>query len=443
MPEVEKTLAKHMADSVVGKVGLGFENWGDHSSSGYVQGTYLWDNNEYDLPAAAFVHFARTGDEGALRIALASAQHYVDVDCIHHSSKRPEDVGAPHTHSHGDVGHHTADRPGMHHAGYTFGLLLATYFTGDPDGLEGARSIADWVLRSISPENTVGQMERAMGHPLMTLTDLYEATWEDRYLQGAARLVDWATKWEHPVHSGFLAPITEQPAYYSGSTFCGGLLPSGLLKFNGWARLPEIDAMLERVARWTLTEMWRPPAGIMSKGGSPRRKAEPDNIATHLRLMREMYLRTRDPLFLAVPRESIAAGFGPGKTFGTRATGLVFNYVPWYLSMLSELGDPRPAHPAPKPENESVQIQRGAAARICFDLRAEASEMRTSFQPRLDFVVRPLPVDSGRWCYEVTAPSAINLTSEYNRISWAQWTASYLSDGKPQVAHAWVRIELK
>ena len=112
LPEVEKTLDAHMAGSVVGRVGLGFENYGDHSSSGYVKGTYLWDNNEYDLPAGAIVHFARTGDRAALRLALASALHYLDVDVIHYSSKNADWPGAPHTHSHGTVGHHTGRESG-------------------------------------------------------------------------------------------------------------------------------------------------------------------------------------------------------------------------------------------------------------------------------------------------------------------------------------------
>ena len=102
----------------------------------------------------------------------------------------------------------------------------------------------------------------------MTFNDVYEATWEERYLEGAARLTDWALKWEHPVRGGFLAPITEAPAYYSGSSFCGGVLTAALLQFNGWARLPEIDAVLDRAARWTLTDVWQPGGGIMSKGGS-------------------------------------------------------------------------------------------------------------------------------------------------------------------------------
>src|SRR5262249_35608958 len=159
------------------------------SSSGYVAGSYLWDNNEYDVPAGAMVHFARTGDVPALMLGLASARHYRDVDTIHYSRRHADWAGGAHTHRHADVVPHTADGPGMHHAGYVQGLIWYSYFTGDPTGIAGAQSIADWVLLKMRPEANIGQMERAAGHPLMTLTDTYEATGEEKYLRGAAALV--------------------------------------------------------------------------------------------------------------------------------------------------------------------------------------------------------------------------------------------------------------
>jgi hypothetical protein len=42
-------------------------------------------------------------------------------------------------------------------------------------------------------------MERQLGHPLTTLNDVYEATGEDKYLQGAARLVDQALAGDVPI----------------------------------------------------------------------------------------------------------------------------------------------------------------------------------------------------------------------------------------------------
>jgi hypothetical protein len=441
LPQVERTFDAHMRQTVIGRVGLGFENYGDHSSGGYVAGTYLWDNNEYDLPAGCLIHFARTGDRDALRLGIESARHYLDVDTIHYSSRRADWVGAAHTHSHGDVGHHTADAPNMHHAGYVQGLILESYFTGDPDGLAGARGIAEWVLGHISPEANVGMMERALGHPLTTLTDVYEATWEERYLRGAARLVDWAIKWEHPVRGGFLAPITEQPAYYSGSPFCGGLITAALLKFNGWARDAEIDGLLERTARWLLTDMWRPGEGILSKGGSPRRSATPGNVASHMRLLRWAYERTGDPLFLAVPRELLIAGYGEGRErISTRSTGLVFNHVPHFLPLLDAQGGPAPdpgLRVTARPP--VVTMAPGATARVCFQVGAPVDGWRVSFQPRLDFTVTGQAAGAkDEMCYDVRAPEAINLTSEYNRVAYAQWTAISARG----TAHAFVTLKL-
>lgn len=446
LPEVEATLDAHLRGPVIAKVGLGFENYGDHSSNGYVAGTYLWDNNEYDLPAGAIIHFVRTGQAPALRVGLAGALHYLDVDTIHYSADHADYAGAAHTHSHADVGHHTADKPNMHHAGYVQGLIWYSYFTGEPNGVDGAQSIAEWVLRNIAPEHNVGQMERAMGHPLMTLNDVYEATWDPRYLRGSARLADWALKWEHPVRSGFLAPITEQPAYYSGAPFCGGILPGALLKFNRWARDPEIDRLLERIARWTLSDMWRPPAGIMSKGGSPSRTSSPQHIASHARLLRWAWERTHDPLFLVSPRAAVAAGFGAGtRGFGTRDTGLVFNNVPWLLSSIAAAGNPQP--------DQELTVTADSSA--SFTLRNTGTQPITdldvSFQPRLDFSVTSTPTvprtlapgESLQLRYEVAPPAKINLTSAYNRIAYAQLTATFQRANQARLASAWSSFELK
>jgi hypothetical protein len=281
----------------------------------------------------------------------------------------------------------------------------------------------------------------------MTLNDVYEATWDDRYLRGAARLVDWAEKWEHPIHSGFLAPITEQPAFYSGSTFNGGLITSALLKFNGWAKLPEIDEMQERVARWLLTEMWK-PEGIMSKGGSPRRTGSPGHISSHMRMLRSVYLKTQDPLFLAIPRELMMAGFADKeRDIKTRDTGLVYNYLPWFMEMLEEEG--RPA-----PDAQFLIEGKSSLPQACFEMSNQGTtaitDLRATFQARLDFTWKPAaapttlaPGETVRLCYPLEAPAAINLTSQYNELSYAHCTASGRRDGKPIVAHAFVKILLK
>ncbi|MEY2877997.1 MAG: hypothetical protein RLZZ15_377 [Verrucomicrobiota bacterium] len=455
LPAAEKLLNAHMDTLVIGKLGLGFENYGDHSSAGYVQGSFLWDNNEYDLPAAAMVHFARTGNRRALAVGLASALHYTDVDTIHYNSQRKESYGGAHTHSHGTFGHHTAEKPGMNHAGYVQGLVWYSYFTGDPDGVLGAKDIANWVLTNMKPSSSVGNMERALGHPLMTLNDVYEATWDQAYLQGAARLVDWAMKWEDPVRGGFAAPITEKPAFTTGSPFCSGVMFSTLMKFNSWARSPALDALLERTARHLLTDMWR-PEGILFKGASSG-NGRAFEIVTHSRLMADVYARTRDPLFLAVPRELIAKAFtDPATSWGTRTTGLVYNYLPWFLTALVENGNPQP-EPAltATVRQTTIDAVRGGQLRVCIAVKntgaTPVTDFKASLQPRLDFVVtqpasvptRLAPGEEFEACYELQAPADINLTFEANRTAHTQWSASYRREGSAHLAHAWVKVVLR
>lgn len=452
---VENTLSRHINEAVIERVGLGFENFGDHSSSGYVQGSPLWDNNEYDLPAGCMVQFARTGDRQALDLGLASALHYLDVDTVHYSSQHADWARAQHVHSHGTFGHHTAQAPDMHHAGYVQGLIWYTYFTGDPVGIEGSKGIADWVLRNSKIHVTA--MERALGHPLTTLNDVYEATGEEKYLKGAARLVDQAIKWEHPLRSGFLAPITESPAYYSGSTFCSGLLPSALLKFNSWAKQPDIDEMLERVARWTLTDMWRPPANIFTKGGSPRRGGDGQQIASHLRLMDNVFSRTNDPVFLVVPRECVVRGFGENaKPIGTRSTGLVLNNVPWFLSTLLNNGNPQP-DPQVELLTTSDEIAAAPGNEVAIVMRitnkgsAPITDLRASFNSRLDFRTThqpelPKSIAPGQTIeltYKLEAPSQVNLQCLYNRVAYAHWSAIYRRDQMVHLAHRPLTITLQ
>ena len=450
LPAIEASFAQHMADPVIAKIGQGFENYGDHSSNGYVKGTFLWDNNEYDLPAAAFVHYARTGDRAALKAALAAALHYADVDTIHYHATRADYQGGAWTHSHGTLGHHTAEPPGMSHAGYTQGLIWYTYLTGHPEGLEAARSIADWCLRNIRPERNVNAMERALGHPLMSLTDVYEATGDQRYLRGAAKLVDWALQWEHPDRGGHFNSITEKPAYYSGSPFCSGLLTAGLMKFNGWAQDPDVDAMLERTARWVLTDMWR-PGGIFNKGGGT---PSPGNISTHGPLLSAMYQKTRDPLFLAVPYELLLLAYGSGaKPFGTRSTGLVFNYVPSFLAMLNAEGNPEPDL-ALNIDTETISVRPGYKTEIAFTVRNAGPDpitnITSTFQPRLDFKVLKespapeilYPGQLRRMVLDVEAPTDINLTHSLNRDSYAHWSIRFTRAGRPRFAHGFAKVQI-
>jgi len=146
---------------------------------------------------------------------------------------------------------------------------------------------------------------------------------------------------------------------------------------------------------------------------------------------------------------------GAGQEFGTRSTGLVFNYVPWFLELLTELGQPAPAKEVTvKSKAETLRMRRGETMEACFTLSNGGPEAVTSiaasFQPRLDFtVVRmaavPARLEAGasaRLCYGLRAPERINLSTQYNRESYAQWSALMQGPGGPRMAHAWVKVEM-
>jgi hypothetical protein len=468
LPIVEKALAQHITDKLVRDVGLGYENYGDFWTPSYVFGSYMWIDNEYDVPAAALLHFVRSGNTDALRVGLASVRHFVDVDCIHFSN-RPELIGGPHSHSHDETGHHTADMPNMSHAGVVAGIIYGSYLTGDPSLIEGAKGIAEWALRNLSPQSNTGGMERQSGHPMMTLNDMYEVTWDDRYLRGSAKLVDWDMRWEHPIHGGFLAPIPEHAMYHGDSGYSSGLISQSLLKFNSWAHLPEVDAMLERYARHMLTFPWQPPDGILDKTAAAA-GVGPLHISSHLQLMRAEYLRTGDPLFLALPLEMVKAAFerpdgylfrevpppyDPDDIFGLRSSGLVFKSVPWFLALVQEQGNPHAGGVEVHPVRETVEIPKGGTVPVCFAVKnvtgSPIQELRMSFQPRLDFSVARSPAALGALepgqtaeaCYDVKAPEKINTALQLERISYSHWDATFRSEGQPGVAHAWARITVQ
>ena len=243
------------------------------------------------------------------------------------------------------------------------------------------------------------------------------------------------------MRGGFLAPITESPAFYSGSSFNNGLLSAGLIKFNQWANLPEIDAMLERFARWTLTDVWVAPNAIASKGGSINKGGSPQHISIHSRLMADTYERTKDPLYLVVPWKLTTAGYGASNSKpipGTRSVGLVYNYLPWLISKFSEHGNPQPeAELDITVKDEKVKLEPGGVARIDFVIKNSGSEpiedLNATFRMRLDYIVmerRALPTtlqpgESAQCSYDIQAPTQVNLSCAYNAIAYGHWSSLY------------------
>ena len=214
--------------------------------------------------------------------------------------------------------------------------------------------------------------------------------------------------------------------------------------------------MLERLEQWVLTDVWLPPSGLQSKGGSPRRRPDAQNIANHGRLMAYVYERTQDPLFLVLPQEMAAAGFGAGANrFGTRATGLVFNYLPWFLATLAANGNPQADRqieisfvPA------SLRLAHGGNTSLEVTLKnngtSAVESLQVSLHSRLDIgIIAPSgtvtvvpPGQAATYRYAVEAPANLNASCDYNRLAYVHLSAVYRRAGQACVAHRWIKLEL-
>lgn len=189
--------------------GLGMLHFGDAPDHGYTNqgrggGRQVWTNNEYDVPHAMFLMFARTGERRFRDIALAAARHWVDVD-VCHASDDPLRAGGMITHS---AGHVTGSVTPSHQ--WTEGLLDTWHMVGWSDARAAAVSIADNVLRHLDAPKfqTAGAFAaRETGWALHGLAAVYDETREAKYRDAcdtiAGQFLDWKRE-----HGAFLAPYT-------------------------------------------------------------------------------------------------------------------------------------------------------------------------------------------------------------------------------------------
>ncbi|MCK4581179.1 MAG: hypothetical protein KAU10_07495, partial [Dehalococcoidia bacterium] len=128
--------------------GLGMLHFGDAPDAGYTdqgrgKGATVWVNNEYDRAHACTLFYAFTGERRVLESALVSARHWLDVDLCHRSDD-PLRHGGLVAHS----AHHVTGVVTPSHE-WVDGLLDYYHLTGRREGLEGAVSIAENVLRHL------------------------------------------------------------------------------------------------------------------------------------------------------------------------------------------------------------------------------------------------------------------------------------------------------
>jgi len=207
VPRVERYLVD-LADKRTRAYGI--LHWGDCPDVNYTQqgrgrGELVWTNNEYDLPHAALLMYARTGERRMLDYLLVAAEHWMDVDVCHHSSD-PLRLGGQIVHS---ARHATGAVTPSHE--WVEGLLDYWHQTGEHVARDVAVGIGENVLRHLERphlRSPAGASARETGWALRTLVALHLETHEERWLAPAEFIVDQFGAWAQR-YGAWLAPYTD------------------------------------------------------------------------------------------------------------------------------------------------------------------------------------------------------------------------------------------
>ncbi|MCC7354987.1 MAG: hypothetical protein IT330_14680 [Anaerolineae bacterium] len=178
---------------------IGFLDYGDHPQHGGGARANYMANNEGDLTHCFAMQYARVGEEGYYEDLEATAWHLMDVDTIHHTTFAPLELGGARIHGDAHVQYNCEGMENISVASshiWTEGLLEYYYLSGHPRALAVARGIGDCLLRMLDagwgmpPYKVIWHSVRDSGWPLIALTALYEATREEKWLDGCRRIVD-------------------------------------------------------------------------------------------------------------------------------------------------------------------------------------------------------------------------------------------------------------
>ncbi len=220
-------LCPHMLEKAVPDltctVPLGLRNWPDgYSDSVYNAYRGTWSNMYQEVDYGAHLLALLGGARAWFDYAAAYQHHFMDLDICHYHSD-PTWVGA----SYGIAPYHTGSEPAALNAPLA-GLFLLHYLTGDPDAREAAVGIADWLH---ARHTGVGAGSgRAVGWPLRSAAIAYENTGDEKHLQTARRLAEYALASLEPRRLFF----SEPPAtwhYRGGSPGMNAILAAGLMRY--------------------------------------------------------------------------------------------------------------------------------------------------------------------------------------------------------------------
>ncbi|MBN2451018.1 MAG: hypothetical protein JXR77_11550, partial [Lentisphaeria bacterium] len=190
--------------------GYGLLHWGDGPDASYTNqgrghGRPVWTNNEYDLPHAAMLMFARNGERRMLDTLLVAAEHQMDVDVCHFSPD-PCRNGGQIVHS----AHHVSGGVTPSHE-WVEGLLDYYHASADPEALHTALGIGANLLRQLERpafRQPAGSSARETGWALRALAALYRETGAAQWLEPMDFIVRQFRDWQRE-YGAWLAPYTD------------------------------------------------------------------------------------------------------------------------------------------------------------------------------------------------------------------------------------------
>jgi hypothetical protein len=189
---------------------LGMFHFGDSPDAGYTnqgrgRGHAVWVNNEYDRPHNCALFYGLTGIRRALDSALVSARHWLDVDLCHYHLD-PLINGGLRIHT----AYHVTGYVTPSHE-WTEGLLDYYFFTGRREGLVGARSVAENIMRHMHERPEMREpgstSVREGGWALRAMVGMWMGTGEQKWKDEARRLVEMFLDW-YDAYGALLAPYT-------------------------------------------------------------------------------------------------------------------------------------------------------------------------------------------------------------------------------------------
>lgn len=292
---MERCFADHLRIKEV-KREYGFFNWGDWHGEREIN----WGNNEYDLPHALFMQFARTGDRRYYHLALEGARHQADVDCVH-AYPDPTYVGCNVEHSvfHNGTWSEKGGRGWSYGYGggaiasnghtWAEGLCDAWHLAGDERSMEAAQGLGEHIVYGMVPRfKMLSTHERSAGWSLIAILAIYRATLDPIYLDAAKKIAEVPLRERKPGQgSGWPHKLPGDHCEHShipGAKLCTGnacflmgILGSGLKEYyleSGDTRAR--DAVIGQAAFWK--QMWLPEAGGFPYTSCPLYRDRPGTL---------------------------------------------------------------------------------------------------------------------------------------------------------------------